>query len=237
MKSFFQFKQFSVDQTGCAMKINTDGVLLGALADADNPKTILDIGTGTGVIALMLAQRFSTAVIDGVEVDATAAQATKTNFANSPFADRLTVYPQSFEDFFTVYPEKKYDLIIINPPFYINSLKSPEVGKQLAKHTDENFFKDLMARLMSHLTEDGAAWLILPVKTAELVKKIASDNGLFLQDVLEIKSYPEDHHHREILTFGLKEVTLWGSEFVIYDEPKQYSKQYELALKFFFTIF
>src|SRR5271165_4590165 len=107
----FQFKQFSVDQSGCAMKINTDGVLLGAITDANNPGTILDIGTGTGVIALMLAQRFDTAVIDAVEIDSDAAKTAERNFKGSPFADRLNVYALEFENYFYLFPERKYDLI------------------------------------------------------------------------------------------------------------------------------
>ncbi len=140
----FQFKQFTVDQSGCAMKINTDGVLLGAIADAENPGTILDIGTGTGVIALMLAQRFITAKVDAVEIDSDAAQTAERNFKNSPFADRLTVYALGFESFFDQFPGKKYDLIISNPPFYIDSLKSPGAKKALAKHTDIDFFEKVI---------------------------------------------------------------------------------------------
>src|ERR1700743_597427 len=121
MKGVFHFKQFAVDQTGCAMKINTDGVLLGALTEADKPETILDIGTGTGVIALMLAQRFTDAKIDTVEIDIDTAQTAERNFKASPFADRLTVYALGFESYFEKYPEKKYDLIVSNPPFYIDS--------------------------------------------------------------------------------------------------------------------
>src|SRR4051812_29048264 len=108
----FQFKQFAVDQSNCAMKINTDGVLLGALANADKPEQILDIGTGTGVIALMLAQRFSNAQIDAVEIDLDAAATAQRNFKASAFADRLYTYGSSFEDFFNHHPEKRYDLII-----------------------------------------------------------------------------------------------------------------------------
>jgi tRNA1Val (adenine37-N6)-methyltransferase len=129
MADLFRFKQFSVDQTGCAMKINTDGVLLGALAQAENPKHILDIGTGTGVIALMLAQRFTTAKIDAVEIDIIAAETAGTNFKNSPFSDRVTVFPKNFESFFDDNRERKYDLIISNPPFHINSLESPKAKK------------------------------------------------------------------------------------------------------------
>src|ERR1700761_9046927 len=108
----FHFKKFTVDQSGCAMKINTDGVLLGALAEADQPKTILDIGTGTGVIALMLAQRFNDARIHAVEIDPVAAQTAERNFAGSPFSERLGVYSVGFEQFFEQNADKKYDLII-----------------------------------------------------------------------------------------------------------------------------
>ncbi len=125
----FQFKQFSVDQTGCAMKINADGVLLGAMADANKPAKILDIGTGTGVIALMLAQRYTDAKIDAIEIDADAAQTAKRNFTASAFADRLSVYASGFESYFEQFPKRKYDLIVSNPPFYIDSLKSPVLKK------------------------------------------------------------------------------------------------------------
>jgi tRNA1Val (adenine37-N6)-methyltransferase len=111
MSSVFQFKQFSVDQTGCAMKINTDGVLLGALSEANDPRSILDIGTGTGVIALMLAQRFTSAQINAVEIDTFAAQTAGENFENSPFADRMNIFPTDFQSFFKDNPSKKYDFI------------------------------------------------------------------------------------------------------------------------------
>jgi tRNA1Val (adenine37-N6)-methyltransferase len=119
----FHFKQFGVDQSGCAMKINTDGVLLGVLAEANNPKTILDIGTGTGVIALMLAQRYNHAIINAVEIDPAAAQTASNNFKNSSFNKRITLFAQSFEDFFNEFSDRRYDLIVSNPPFFINSLK------------------------------------------------------------------------------------------------------------------
>ena len=116
------------------MKINTDGVLLGAIAGEGEPLNILDIGTGTGVIALMLAQRFTDAKIDAVEIDEQAAITAKNNFSNSPFKNRLTLYANGFEQFFEDYPGKRYDLIVSNPPFYINSLQSPGVKTNLAKH-------------------------------------------------------------------------------------------------------
>ncbi|MDB5155633.1 MAG: methyltransferase protein [Mucilaginibacter sp.] len=232
----FRFKQFNVDQTGCAMKINTDGVLLGALADADNPENILDIGTGTGVIALMLAQRFPQAKIDAVEIDEIAADTARQNFANSKFNDRLKVYPLDFESYFKLY-DKKYDLIVSNPPFYINSLESPGAKKSLAKHADENFFENLIRQAKKQLTDDGTFWLILPLQTAQLVKVIAVEIGLNLRQAINVLSYPNSDPHREILVFSLdnkKELDNW---FVIYNEPKVYSQQYIDALKSFFTIF
>jgi tRNA1Val (adenine37-N6)-methyltransferase len=233
----FHFKQFSVDQTGCAMKINTDGVLLGALAGANNPQNILDIGTGTGVISLMLAQRFNQAQIDAVEIDETAAATAKRNFEGSPFADRLTSYSTGFEQFFTQYPDKKYDLIVSNPPFHINSLESPGAKKSLAKHTDENFFESLLKKASKHLNANGIFWLILPLQTAQLVNIMDYQYDLNRQKKICVLSYPDSIPHREILVLTLGEKLETDEQFVIYDSLKVYSQQYQCVLKDFFTIF
>lgn len=233
----FHFKQFSIDQTGCAMKINTDGVLLGALADADGPEHILDIGTGTGVIALMLAQRFAKATIDAVEIDKAAAHTARTNFQNSKYNNRLALYTHSFEDYFSNHPVKNYDLIVSNPPFYINSLESPQAKKNTAKHADGDFFEKLVKAVSEHLTNTGSFWLILPLDTAELVKNIAQQNNLYLQKAIAIKSYPGSNPHREMLVFGLNDIKATDEEFVIYREEKVYSDEYQNKLQPFFTIF
>lgn len=233
----FRFKQFSVDQTGCAMKINTDGVLLGALADFQEPISILDIGTGTGVIALMLAQRFPSARIDAVEIDESAATTAANNFKNSPFAGRLTLYPSGFEDFFAVHPDKKYDLIISNPPFYINSLQSPGVKKNLAKHAGAGFFEGLIEAVSKHLTSNGVCWLILPTETAELVKQSALQHQLYPKRIIIMHSFKADSPHREILALGFDARQTEEEQFVIYDAPKVYSGKYREALKGFLTIF
>ncbi len=237
MADIFRFKQFSVDQSGCAMKINTDGVLLGALAQGENPQSILDIGTGTGVIALMLAQRFTDAQIDAVEIDAAAAETAGNNFKNSSFTDHLTVSPIGFENYFEGHPEKKYDLIISNPPFHINSLESPLAKKTLAKHADGDFFDVLVKHIAEHLTENGLCWLVLPLETSALVKTLAQQYQLHLQKVISIHSFEESLPHREIVCFGLKKLETINEQFVIYNEPKVYSKIYEDTLKDFFTIF
>lgn len=237
MPDIFRFKQFNVDQSGCAMKINTDGVLLGAMAQANNAQLVLDIGTGTGVIALMLAQRLASAQIDAVEVDETAAQTAMLNFKNSPFANRLNAYALGFFDFFDKYPKKKYDLIISNPPFYINSLESPGLGKNLAKHADVNFFEGLISTIAAQLTKNGSGWLILPLQTAELVKALAEKHNLNLHKTIGIYSYPHSLPHREIFVLTLSKTKAAYEQFVIYKEPKVYSNQYIQMLKSFFTIF
>ncbi|WCT10496.1 tRNA1(Val) (adenine(37)-N6)-methyltransferase [Mucilaginibacter jinjuensis] len=233
----FQFKQFAVDQSGCAMKINTDGVLLGALTQANELQSILDIGTGTGVIALMLAQRFVTAKIDAVEIDEAAATTADRNFKASKFAERLTAHHIGFEEYFRQNPNLKYDLIISNPPFYINSLKSPGKQRTVAKHTDEQFFDKLLSTTSKHLTSDGLLWLILPVTTSGVVQAIAKNYGLYLHTQIDIKSYPQSEPHRHIVAFSLHELPVTVTDFTIYAEPKKYTAQYESALKDFFTIF
>jgi tRNA1Val (adenine37-N6)-methyltransferase len=237
MANIFRFKQFSVDQTGCAMKINTDGVLLGALTDAKDPLTILDIGAGTGVISMMLAQRFINAQIDAVEIDESAAATAADNFKNSSFTERLTLFPLGFKNFFIAHPGKKYDLIVSNPPFYINSLQSPGKKKTLAKHTDEAFFNKLIQDVSAHLHKNGVCWLILPPDTAMPVKQLALQYGLHLQKIITLHSFKEDAPHREILVFDFDARQTEEKQFIIYDEPKVYSKDYQEVLKDFLTIF
>lgn len=237
MAGIFQFKQFTVDQTGCAMKINTDGVLLGALAEAENPQSILDIGTGTGVIALMLAQRFASAQIDAVEIDKPASLTATKNFQNSPFAGRLGLFHQNFEKYFEGHSEKKYDLIVSNPPFHINSLESPKANKTVAKHTDKNFFEELIIGVSQHLTENGLCWLILPLQAAEFVKELAVSNNLFLKKIITVHSFGHSTPHREILCFGLNRCEAESSKLVIYESVGNYSVDYKQLLKPYFIAF
>jgi tRNA1Val (adenine37-N6)-methyltransferase len=234
--STFRFKQFNIDQTGCAMKVNTDGVLLGALVNG-KAETFLDIGTGTGVIALMLAQRFPEAIIDGVELDNSAAKTAESNFSNSPFTTRLQLYPLSFQAYFAAHPEQQFDLIVSNPPFYIQSLPSPGVQKAMAKHADDDFFEQLISSAARHLTENGSLWVILPLSTAALVKQLAIANQLHVQQVISIQSYPHTQPHRKILAFGWHQTEPKQQRLIIYNEPKVYSDDYRGLLKDFLTIF
>lgn len=233
----FRFKQFNVDQSNCAMKINTDGVLLGALAAHNDPCAILDIGTGTGVIALMLAQRFPNATIDAVEIDVTAAGTAAGNFKNSPFADRLTCYPLSFDDYCSEYVGKKYDLIVSNPPFYINSLNSPQAKKNVAKHADDTFFERMLQGVSQLLTPTGICWLILPVTTAGAIKSDILSYQFNITTQINISSYPDNDPHREILALTRYVTPLNCEAINIYASQGIYSPQYEILLKDFFLNF
>jgi tRNA1Val (adenine37-N6)-methyltransferase len=233
----FQFKQFGVDQSGCAMKINTDGVLLGAMADADRPAAILDIGTGTGVIALMLAQRFESAKVDAVEIDEHAAKTAGHNFKNSIFHNRLTIYFSDIKTFFDEHPDNKHDLIVSNPPFYINSLESPIEKRSLAKHTEGNFFEALMKDVSRHLSVTGACWVILPPDTASMVAPLVTQNGMHLQKKISIRSYPHSQAHRAILCIGFNEIPLKISNLTIYKTAGIYSEEYKQLLRPYFLAF
>ena len=232
----FRFKQFSVDQTGCAMKINTDGVLLGALAEADGPKSILDIGTGTGVIALMLAQRFTDAIIDAVEIDQSAAATARRNFKNSVFHERLHIHCADINEY-DENLERKYDLIVSNPPFYINSLGSPAERKTLAKHTEASFFEMLIKGIARSLTDKGCCWLILSTDAAAEVKPLIKQNGMCLWRTIDIYSYQHSGPHRAILCFGFAKVSYQTSKFTIYKAAGIYSEEYSKLLKPYFIAF
>ncbi len=155
----FRFKQFAVEQEDVAMKVGTDGVLLGAWANTDNAKRILDIGTGTGVIALQMAQRNAEAQIQAVEIDETAAKRARANFDMSPWAERLEVEQTAVQEFA---PAEKFDLIISNPPYFVDSLLPPDAKRSTARHTCNLTFEELDAAVCRLLDDCGRFAIILP---------------------------------------------------------------------------
>ncbi len=233
----FHFKQFAVNQANCAMKINTDGVLLGALAEAQNPINILDIGTGTGVVALMLAQRFSKAQIEAVEIDKAAAETAAGNFSSSPFASRMSCFSGSFEEYFRLHPDRKFDLIVSNPPFFIDSLKNPDSGKSTARHTDKAFFKSLIKLAAVHLSPNGCLCLLVPEIILNLISPLAEEASTGLSRIINIKSFAASRPHRFLVSLSNSQNTRPNFDFVIYEKEKVYSEQYREAFEPFFTIF
>ncbi len=234
--SVFRFKRFAIDQTGCAMRINTDGVLLGALAIGEDAQTVLDIGTGTGVISLMLAQRFPNANITGLEIDASSAAAAANNALQSPFSNRVQVSHSAFQDF---QPPHPIDLIVSNPPFYVNTLHNPDARKKQARHTDMTFFDDLLSYAEVHLSTRGAMELILPPELADAVIAKASDHDLVLQRDMTISSFADSLPIRRIIRLirNRNEVQTEYSNFVIYESKGVYSAAYRTLLKDFFLAF
>ena len=166
--SGFRFKQFAVEQDDVAMKVGTDGVLLGAWADCEGAKRILDIGTGTGVIALQMAQRNPEAHIQAVEIDEAAARRARANFDNSPWAERLEVEQTAVQEFESA---EKFDLIVSNPPYFVDSLLPPDAKRSTARHTHDLTFEELDSAVCRLLADDGRFALILPV--AEFEKYLA----------------------------------------------------------------
>lgn len=238
MSKVFQFKQFSVDQTNCGMKVNTDAAILGSIASNENIEHVLEIGTGTGVIALMLAQRYPDAVIDAVEIDDMTSDTADLNFKNSKFSSQIRLIRSSIQDHFLNSRGKFYDLIISNPPYFVNSLKSGEPAKGLARHTDIDFFKNLIAGSSAHLNSLGLLYLILPLDTAELVKSLLSPNsGLHVVKTIFIHSFPESKPYRCILVIGLKKQNIVTQKFVIYNSQNNYTDEYRSLLKDYLTIF
>ncbi len=236
--SLFHFKQFVIDQEGCPMKINTDGVLLGAMCGLENADKVLDIGTGTGVIALMISQRKHDAFIDGIDIDHIAFEKSKSNFENSLFHTRLKAHHHGFKEFFELNPQTKYDLIVSNPPYFLNALQSPKASKNISKHTNEQFFLDLLLTAKMHLAENGALELVLPVDISLMLQNTAKDYGLYAKHCMKIKSYPHSAHIRHVIRFSRTEVDeLKFGEFCIYESQGEHSLAYKALLKDYFKIF
>ncbi len=231
MSTIFKFKQFEVDQNGCAMKINTDGVLLAALLKSNNPKHILDIGTGTGVIALMLAQRFENAKIAAVEIDEQAAVTAASNFNNARFSNRLTLNHISIQQY---NPNIKFDMVVCNPPYFINDLQNPEKRKGIARHANLNFFDELIAKVAALLTDKGSFWFILPIKQAENLVVKAQKYGLKAVRNINLHSNKQKPAFREIICLSKFEEPQAATHFYIYETEKVYTNAYQLLLKDFF---
>lgn len=172
----FRFKQFSVLNDKSAMKVGTDGVLLGAWADVTGATKILDVGTGTGLIALMIAQR-SGADITGIEIDRDAACEAEHNFAISAWKNRLKVVEMDFNEF-TKGCNEKYDLIVSNPPYFVNSLECPEEKRMQARHTSSLNYTQLIEGATSILAENGNICLITPIEVEDLLNGIVVNAGL-----------------------------------------------------------
>ncbi len=186
-KQIFKFKQFEIDQELTAMKVGTDGVLLGAWADLGKALNILDVGTGTGLIALMCAQRHNTAKIDAVEIDPAAARQASENFKNSNWHRRLNLIHTDFNRFI---PGKKYDVIISNPPYFDEQSGYSNKQRNLARHSSNLSLKSLIHRSKKMLNKTGNIQLVLPSDKLPQLIKIIGQEDLYLHKICYVKGHP-----------------------------------------------
>ncbi|MGO4904780.1 tRNA1(Val) (adenine(37)-N6)-methyltransferase [Flavobacterium sp. W20_MBD1_R3] len=225
--SKFQFKQFSLEQDRCAMKIGTDGVLLGAWTPIENnPFSILDIGAGTGVIALMLAQRSNAEQIDALEIDEEAYEQSVDNFENSPWSDRLFCFHAGLDEFIDE-PEDEYDLIVSNPPFYTDDYKSENEQRDLARFADAMPFEDLIEAADLLLSENGIFAVVIPFKEEENFLALAKDYELYPFKITHVKGTPTTEIKRSLLAFTRKKtIDLPIDELIIETERHIYTVEY-----------
>jgi tRNA1Val (adenine37-N6)-methyltransferase len=235
----FTFKQFSVNQDRCAMKIGTDGVLLGAWTPLiNNPYNILDIGAGTGILSLMLAQRSNAApnnvgIIDAIEIDEDAYEQCVENFETSPWGDKLFCFHAGLDEFVDE-PEDEYDLIISNPPFYTDDYKSDNTSRDLARFEDALPFEELIEAAALLLSDNGIFSVIIPYKEEERFVSMCKELDLFPLKITRVKGTPTSEIKRSLLAFCRIEQTPLIDELVIEISRHKYTPEYiELTKEFY----
>lgn len=234
MSKPFKFKEFSVNQDQCAMKIGTDAVLLGAWASLEtNPFAILDIGAGTGVLGLMLAQRSHAEVIDAIEIDDDAYEQCVDNFEFSPWGDRLFCYHASLEEFAEEIDDE-YDLIICNPPFYAEDYKTENESRDLARFQDAMPFNHLLESISILLSPEGSFNVIIPFNEEENFIKLANNFLLFPNRICRVKGNPETEIKRSMLAFSFRESETTTTDLIIETERHQYTQDYINLTKDFY---
>ena len=223
----FCFQKFTINQSQDVFRVGTDGVLLGALCSVFGAEDVLEVGTGTGLISLMLAQRNSSAKIEAIDINADAVYLAKENFSNSPFAERLTV---SHQDFKAYSSEKTFDLIVCNPPFFEENDSEKDV---LARQQKELNFQNLIEKSSTFLKENGLLSVIIPSESASVFTDFAKKMKLHLVRNVNIYGIEGGALKRNILEFSFLEKPIEIVDFVIEKSPRQYSDQYlELTKEF-----
>lgn len=234
MSKPFKFKEFTVKQDQCAMKIGTDSVLLGAWTSLkNNPFSVLDIGAGTGVLSLMMAQRSMAENIEAIEIDVDAFEQCSENFENSSWPDRLFCYHASLLEFVEEI-EDKFNLIICNPPFYSEDYKTDNQARDLARFNDAMPFEHLIYAVANLLSDNGIFSVVIPFKEEESFITLASKVGLFPNRNLHVKGNPDSVIKRSLLEFSFKENETETSELIIETRRHQYTEDYINLTKDFY---
>lgn len=223
----FRFKQFVVRDEQCGMKVGTDGTLLGAWVPVDGVSAVslpekvgtaarvLDVGTGSGLIALMIAQRCPQAQVLGIDIDEAAVRQAEDNFACSPWRDRLKARLCPLQQLAQGEVTGRYDLIVSNPPYFVDSLKNPEVSRRMARHTDSLRYDELLSGSRRLLTDEGTLALILPAETEEAVVRAAAVEGLFPYKITRVRTKASKPVKRVLLAFSMKSRPVETDELVL----------------------
>lgn len=233
----FHFRQFTIEQDQCSMKIGTDGVLLGAWADVDKAETILDIGTGSGVIAIMLAQRTTTAKIYGIEIDEDAGQQASKNMKSTTWQDRLFAINTSIQEF-AKNSHHTFDLIVSNPPFFTGGTFSSSQDKNSVRHTIKLPHGDLLHAVRSLLSDKGSFSTILPYIEGLRFKEMAATYGLYCHKITQVIPVRDKPVERLLLSFGREVKPVERTELVLKDSPTEdWTSEYkELTSDFYLNM-
>ena len=229
----FAFKQFTIHQDQTAMKVTTDACILGAYTDIQQATKILDIGTGTGLLALMLAQK-SEVKIDAVEIDKNAYSQSVMNINGSIFKDKITVYNKPIQDFVAI---NSYDLIISNPPFFQNHLKSETASRNNSLHTDTLSFEDLLSSVLKLLSSNGTFVVLLPEYQSSIFEQLSVSQGLYPQKKLTIRHRKGSKILRIITTFERIKKEIINEELIIKNPDESYTPDFQALLKDYYLIF
>lgn len=234
MSDVFQFKHFAIKQNLCAMKVGTDGVLLGAWTKAPTGN-VLDIGCGSGLISLMIAQRNPNTQIDAIDVDQNAFLQTTENIANSEWKHSIKLHHTTLQNFTT---DKKYQLIVSNPPFFVNATKSANNSKNIARHTDELSFNDLLHHVSKLLEKEGVFSVVLPIIEEVEFCKIASVHELFLNRICYVKPNLQKEPKRILMEFSLTNTPVIMESVTIETEKRHhYTEEYRNLTQDFYLHF
>ncbi len=230
----FQFKQFTIQQDKTAMKVGTDGVLLGAWASLDfYPNSMLDIGAGTGLIALMMAQRSNAETIDALELNDAAYEQAVENFENSAWGDRLFCYHASLQEFADEIDEK-YDFIISNPPFYTSTYKELSEDRAMARHSESLTYKELLYFSSKLLSEKGNCAFIIPFEEEENFIKIASAYKLYPNRITRVKGAINTAVKRSLLQFSFVKTETASDELILEISRHNYTEEYKNLIRDFY---
>lgn len=230
----FEFKKFSIRHDRSSMKVGTDSVLLGAWCDVNNAKTILDVGTGCGILALMLAQRNQDVVVDAIDIDHNSVLQAKDNFNNSPWGIRLNAIEQDFTCYKT---NKKYDLIVSNPPFFSNGILPENIARTNARHTITLTYQSLILNAKSLLSNSGKIAIVAPFDCFQEILDVCNNNDLYISNIVNIKTTPCKVPKRILIEITNQPKDMVTSTLIIADTQNEYTEEFrQLCSPFYLNL-